>query len=263
MWNQPARSPFRRFAAAQVDGGGSSPGVADEPSELGKAPADAGIVLVVDDEPAIVESLTKIFRREGLSVLSATDGNAGLDLLRKHRVHVLLTDLMMPQTTGMDLLRASKTIAPETEVVLMTAYGTVETAVDAMKEGAYDFVTKPLKRAHVVRIVKNALEKQSLVVENRSLKAQLAEKRRKAIIGTSLAWRRTMDIVMQAAPSEATVLLLGESGTGKELLARSLHDNSARATGARAEEPQAGARGKNGPFIAVNCAAIPESILEA
>ncbi|MBA3817918.1 MAG: sigma-54-dependent Fis family transcriptional regulator [Deltaproteobacteria bacterium] len=247
MWNQPGRSPFRRFAAAHVEGGGSA-ATPEEPSELRSVPADAGIVLVVDDEPAIVESLTKIFRREGLNVLAATDGNAGLDLLRKHRVGVLLTDLMMPNTTGMDLLRAAKTIAPETEVVLMTAYGTVETAVDAMKEGAYDFVTKPLKRAHVVRIIKNALEKQSLLVENRSLKAQLAEKRRRAIIGTSLAWRRTMDIVMQAAPSEATVLLLGESGTGKELLARALHDHSAR--------------GK-GPFIAVNCAAIPESILEA
>ncbi|HEY5933974.1 MAG TPA: sigma-54 dependent transcriptional regulator, partial [Kofleriaceae bacterium] len=248
MWNQPANSPFRRFAAAQVDGGSSTHNDQErEPIEL-RASADAGIVLVVDDEAAIVESLAKIFRREGLNVLSATDGNTGLDLLRKHRVGVLLTDLMMPQTTGMDLLRAAKTIAPETEVVLMTAYGTVETAVDAMKEGAYDFVTKPLKRAHVVRIVRNALEKQSLLVENRSLKAQLAEKRRRAIIGTSLAWRRTMDIVMQAAPSEATVLLLGESDTGKELLARSLHENSARA---------------KAPFVAVNCAAIPESILEA
>jgi len=247
MWNQPAQSPFRRFAAAQVEGG-SGMSASDEPTALRDVPADAGIVLVVDDEPAIVESLTKIFRREGLNVLSATDGNGGLDLLRKHRVGVLLTDLMMPNTSGMDLLRAAKTIAPETEVVLMTAYGTVETAVDAMKEGAYDFVTKPLKRAHVVRIIRNALEKQSLLVENRSLKAQLAEKRRRAIIGTSLAWRRTMDIVMQAAPSEATVLLLGESGTGKELLARALHENSARA---------------KGPFIAVNCAAIPESILEA
>jgi len=246
MWNQTAQSPFRRFAAAHVDGGGGA--AAEEPTELRGDPEHAGIVLVVDDEAAIVESLTKIFRREGLNVLSATDGNAGLDLLRKHRVGVLLTDLMMPQTSGMDLLRAAKTIAPETEVVLMTAYGTVETAVDAMKEGAYDFVTKPLKRAHVVRIVRNALEKQSLLVENRSLKAQLAEKRRRAIIGTSLAWRRTMDIVMQAAPSEASVLLLGQSGTGKELLARALHDNSARA---------------KGPFIAVNCAAIPESILEA
>jgi two-component system response regulator HydG len=183
-------------------------------------------------------------------------------LLRKHRVGVLLTDLMMPNTSGMDLLRAAKTIAPETEVVLMTAYGTVETAVDAMKEGAYDFVTKPLKRAHVVRIVRNALEKQSLLVENRSLKAQLAEKRRRAIIGTSLAWRRTMDIVMQAAPSEATVLLLGESGTGKELLARALHDNSARAP--RVTDTHAGGPPRaGGPFVAVNCAAIPESILEA
>jgi two-component system response regulator HydG len=258
MWNQPAQSPFRRFAAAQVDGSsGASP--AEDPGEVVRsAPADAGIVLVVDDEPAIVESLTKIFKREGMTVLSATDGTAGLDVLRKHRVGVLLTDLMMPNTSGMDLLRAAKTIAPETEVVLMTAYGTVETAVDAMKEGAYDFVTKPLKRAHVVRIVRNALEKQSLLVENRSLKAQLAEKRRRAIIGTSLAWRRTMDIVMQAAPSEATVLLLGESGTGKELLARALHENSTRARGGR----QLDGRDPS-PFIPVNCAAIPESILEA
>ena len=248
MWHRPAQSPFRRFAAAQVEGGSGTS--SDEPTSLKDVPVpdDAGIVLVVDDEGSIVESLTKIFKREGMHVLAATDGNTALDILRKHRVGVLLTDLMMPSTSGMDLLRAAKTIAPETEVVLMTAHGTVETAVDAMKEGAYDFVTKPLKRAHVVRIVRNALEKQSLLVENRSLKAQLAEKRRRAIIGTSLAWRRTMDIVMQAAPSEATVLLLGESGTGKELLARSLHDNSAR--------------GK-GPFIAVNCAAIPESILEA
>jgi two-component system response regulator HydG len=208
----------------------------------------ARTVLVVDDESGIVQSLSKIFKREGLEVLTAGDGKTGLELLRKHRVGVLLTDLMMPGTSGMDLLKAAKTVAPETEVVLMTAYGTVETAVAAMKEGAYDFVTKPLKRAHVVRIVTNALEKQSLVVENRALRAQLAEKRRRAIIGTSLAWRRTMDMVMQSAPSEATVLLLGESGTGKELLARSIHENSGRSTQ---------------PFVAINCAAIPESILEA
>ena len=101
----------------------------------------------------------------------------------------------------MDLLKAVKTLAPETEVVLMTAYGTVETAVAAMKEGAYDFVTKPVKRAHVVRIVKNAMEKQSLVLENRQLRAQLEEKRERTIIGTSLAWRRAMDTSMQAAVS--------------------------------------------------------------
>ena len=206
------------------------------------------VVLIVDDEPGILASLTKIFAREGVEVLTANDGNQGLEILRKQRVTVLLTDLMMPKTSGMDLLKAARTVSPETEVILMTAHGTVETAVAAMKEGAYDFVTKPLKRAHVVRIVRNALEKQNLVVENRALRAQLEERRQKAIIGTSLAWRRTMDIVVQAAASEATVLLLGESGTGKELLARSLHENSARA---------------DKPLVPINCAAIPESILEA
>jgi two-component system response regulator HydG len=205
-------------------------------------------ILVVDDERGIVESLGKIFEREGIQALTAFDGPSALELLRRHRVSVLLTDLMMPGMSGLDLLKATRAMAPETEVVLMTAYGTVETAVEAMKEGAYDFVTKPLKRAHVVRIVRNALDKQALVVENRALRAQLDEKRRREIVGTSLAWRRTMEIVMQAAPSEATVLLLGESGTGKELLARAIHDNSARA---------------GRPLVPVNCAALPESILEA
>ena len=205
-------------------------------------------VLVVDDERAILDSLAKVFRREGFEVLTAAGGDEALEILRNHRIGVMVTDLMMPKVTGMDLLKAAKTVAPETEVVLMTAYGTVETAVEAMKEGAYDFVTKPLKRPHVVRIVRNALEKQSLVIENRALRAKLLEKRRSTIIGTSLAWRRAMDVVMQAAVSEATLLLLGESGTGKELLARAIHDHSQRA-------------GK--PFVPINCAAIPESILEA
>ena len=244
----------RRVWAAEAGSTAMTVGAGDRSSD-GPAPDDvrsagwdpARVVLVVDDEASIVESLDKIFKREGFTVLTATSGTEGLELLRRHRVGVLLSDLMMPGTTGMDLLRAAKTVAPETEVVLMTAYGTVETAVDAMKEGAYDFVAKPLKRAHVVRVVRNALEKQSLVTENRALKAQLTERRRRAIIGTSLPWRRTMDVVHQAAPSEATVLLLGESGTGKELLARALHENSHRA---------------KGPFIAINCAAIPESILE-
>jgi two-component system response regulator HydG len=255
MWSSAAAS-LPRLAA--VDSTDDSVGGADVAPSTGATASDAGdralargeqgTVLVVDDEPSIVESLTKIFVREGLSVLAATDGTAAIEILRKHRVGVLLTDLSMPRTTGMDLLRAARTIAPETEVVLMTAYGTVETAVEAMKEGAYDFVTKPLKRAHVVRIVRNALEKQSLLIENRALKAQLADRRKHTIVGTSLPWRRTMDTVYQAAPSEATVLLLGESGTGKELLARAVHDNSTRA---------------KGPFVAINCAAIPESILEA
>jgi two-component system response regulator HydG len=212
------------------------------------APANAPTVLVVDDEPALVDSLQKILERESLRVLTAGSGGEALELIRRHPVSVMLTDLMMPGMSGMDLLRASKSVAPETETVLMTAYGTVENAVEAMKQGAYDFVTKPIKRAHLVRVVGKALEKRSLVQENRSLRAQLAAEQRRSLIGQSLPWRRTMEIVMQAAPSQATVLLLGESGTGKELLARAIHDSSPRAAG---------------PFVPVNCAALPESILEA
>jgi len=205
-------------------------------------------VLVVDDEPAIVDSLQKILERESLRVLTAGSGGEALDIIRREAISVLLTDLMMPGMSGMDLLRASRSVAPETETVLMTAYGTVENAVEAMKQGAYDFVTKPIKRAHLVRVIGKAIEKRSLVQENRTLRAQLAAEKRRSLIGQSLPWRRTMEIVMQAAPSQATVLLLGESGTGKELLARAIHESSARASG---------------PFVPVNCAALPESILEA
>ncbi len=210
--------------------------------------AAAPTLLVVDDEPSNLESLERIFAREGLTVVIAPDGKEGLELLRKRRIDVCLTDLMMPGVSGVDLLKAARQISPETEVVLMTAYGTVEAAVEAMREGAYDFITKPLKRANVVRVVDKALERHTLVVENRTLRAQLEATRRRAIVGQSLAMRRTMEVVTQAAPSQATVLLLGESGTGKELLARQLHELSPRA-----------AR----PFVPVNCAAIPESILEA
>lgn len=205
-------------------------------------------ILVVDDEQSILDSLTRIFSREGYQVVTAPDARQGLEILRHQPVQVLLTDLVLPGMTGTDLLKAAKTVAPETEVVMMTAYGTVENAVEAMKQGAYDFVTKPLKRAQIVGVVKRTLEKQSLVIENRSLRAQLEATRRRAIIGNSIPWRRMMEVVMQAAPSSATVLIQGESGTGKELLAKAIHERSNRV---------------NCPFVPVNCAAIPESILEA
>jgi DNA-binding NtrC family response regulator len=145
-------------------------------------------------------------------------------------------------------LRALKEVSPDTEVVLMTAYGTVETAVQAMRDGAYDFVEKPLKRMTIVKSVRKAAERQSLVAENRSLRQELKLLTNREIVGQSPALRRVLDVATQAAPSSATVLILGESGTGKELIARYIHSKSGRA---------------NGPFVAVNCAAIPESILEA
>jgi two-component system response regulator HydG len=209
---------------------------------------DATTVLVVDDERSNIESLEKIFLREGIRVLSASDAKRALELVRTHRVHVVLTDLMMPGTTGLELLRAIKQVAPDVEVVLMTAYGSVEAAVSAMRDGAYDFVEKPLKRISIVKSVRKAAERQKLVAENTSLRAEIKRLVHREIVGSSPALRRVVDMSTQAAPSQATVLILGESGTGKELLARCIHERSGRA---------------RGPFVAVNCAAIPETILES
>jgi DNA-binding NtrC family response regulator len=218
------------------------------PSPIPDPSPDATTVLVVDDERSNIESLEKIFLREGIRVLSASDARRALELVRTHRVHVVLTDLMMPGTTGLELLRAIKQVAPDVEVVLMTAYGSVEAAVSAMRDGAYDFVEKPLKRVSIVKSVRKAAERQKLVAENKSLKAEIKRLAHREIVGSSPALRRVIDVATQAAPSQATVLILGESGTGKELLARCIHERSGRA---------------RAPFIAVNCAAIPETILES
>ena len=158
----------------------------------------------------------------------------------------------MPDVSGVDLLKNIKAIMPETEVVIMTAYGTIERAVEAVREGAWDFVTKPFRRAQIERIVARVLEKQALLAENRALRAELADARGArtmgGIVGNSPALRRVLETARQAAPSTATVLLLGESGTGKELFARAIHQISTRT---------------DRPFVAVNCGALPESIIEA
>jgi two-component system response regulator HydG len=232
-----------------IDDSSSSTDNSSRGSEPPKPPAEEGItVLVVDDERSNVESLEKIFLKEGMRVLVANDAKHALEQVRSHRVHVVLTDLMMPGTTGLELLRAIKQVQPEVEVVLMTAYGSVEAAVSAMREGAYDFVEKPLKRMTIVKSVRKAAERGRLLAENRSLKDEIKMLTKREIIGSSPAWRRVIEVATQAAPSMATVLVLGESGTGKELLARYIHERSARAAG---------------PFVAVNCAAIPETILES
>ncbi len=205
-------------------------------------------VLVVEDDRSNLESLERLFAKENYRVLTAPDAKTALDLMRKQRVHVVITDLMMPGISGMDLLKGVKTIAPETEVVMMTAYGTVETAVEAMRTGAYDFVEKPLKRMQITKTVAKAVEKASLIAENKTLREEISQLKKREIIGSSPANRQMLEVGAQAAPSSATVLILGESGTGKELLARFIHTRSARS---------------QGPFVAVNCAAIPETILEA
>src|SRR5690606_27871117 len=173
------------------------------------------IVLVVDDDPGNLDSVQRILQREGLEVLAAASGEEALEILRKSEVRVIVTDLMMPGMTGTALLRAAKAISPHVEVVLMTAYGTVEAAVEAMKEGADDFLTKPLKRHQLVRTVKKALEKYRLLEENRLLREKVAQLSKVGgLVGSSPAFRAVMDTIRQAAPSNATILLLGESGTG-------------------------------------------------
>ncbi|MEE2755820.1 MAG: sigma-54 dependent transcriptional regulator [Myxococcota bacterium] len=210
-------------------------------------------LLVVDDDTSNLASLVKIFEKLEIRTLAATNGQEALSTLRKKNVGVILTDLMMPNMSGVELLKNTKAISPDTEVVLMTAYGTIERAVEAMREGAYDFVTKPFRRAEIERTVTRAIEKLTLIAENKSLKAQLADARNQQrhgdlIIGNAPALRHVLDTAKQAAPSSATVLLMGESGTGKELFARAVHRLS----------PRAGQ-----PLVTVNCSALPESVIEA
>ena len=158
-------------------------------------------VLVVDDEVNILEALGKVLSKEGLEVRTASNGRIALDLLRKEPFDVMLTDLRMPGMSGDDLLRAAKKLTPEVEVIVMTAYGTVENAVEAMKHGAYDFISKPLKRASVVAAVNKALEKSRLVAENQTLRTQLAAYTQSPIIGNSQIMRATLEMATQAANS--------------------------------------------------------------
>ena len=161
-------------------------------------------VLVVDDDASNLESLQKIFERERFRVLTAPSVRDALATCRQHRVHVVLTDLSMPGASGIDLLRALSTVAPEAEVVVMTAYGTIETAVEAMREGAYDFVEKPLKRMQIVKTVTKAAERHRLVAENRTLKQELSALKDRSIVGSAGSLRHALDIATQAAPSTAT-----------------------------------------------------------
>ena len=203
-------------------------------------------VLVVDDEAPNIDSLRRIFEREGFSVRTATSGQKALDICRHHEVHVVVSDLMMPGMNGIELVKALKTVVPDAEVVLMTAFGTVEKAVEAMRAGAYDFVEKPLKRMQMVKTVRKAAERHQLIVENKDLRQQLSQLSDRSIIGSAASLRSALEIATQAAPSSANVLILGESGTGKELLARFIHERSGR-----------------GKFVGVNLSALPETIVES
>ena len=206
-------------------------------------------ILVADDEPGMRESVSRALRREGFHVITAEDGAAALDTLRKAPVDLLIADLRMPGLDGIELLRAARLVAPETEVIVLSGHGTVEEAVEAMKEGAFDFLTKPFDRAPLVRVVRQALDRHALILENRRLQRRLDDLAGAGeIVGTSPAILEVLRLVKQVAPTSATVLIQGESGTGKELVARALHRLSPR---------------REKPFVTVNCAALPETLLES
>jgi len=207
-------------------------------------------ILIVDDEPANLEPLARIFRSDGAEVELFQDPRRALDALGRFRPDVLLTDLRMHGISGMELLDAVKHVDPSVEIIVATAYGTVEIAVEAMKKGAYDFVTKPIQRMQVLGAVHRALERGRLVHENASLKDELKshhDTEYRDVLGKSPEARRMIEVARQAACSRAHVLIDGESGTGKGLLAKYIHEHS--------EVP--------GLLVTINCTAVPENLLEA
>jgi two-component system response regulator PilR (NtrC family) len=206
-------------------------------------------ILVVDDERSMREFLEIFFRREGYDVTPAESVESALMALDADDYDIVITDIQMPDRSGLELLREINETAPETPVVMITAFGTTENAITAMKQGAYDYITKPFKVDEIRVVVEKALEKKSLTLENRRLKSELrSQVRSRALIGNSAPMQRVYDLVAQVAATKTNVLVSGESGTGKELVARAIHQQSERSDRA---------------FVAVNCAAIPENLLES
>ena len=207
-------------------------------------------VLIVDDEPSLREFLTIMFKKRGIEVESSEDGESAMERLRRgERFRLVLTDLKMPGATGLDVLRCVKGIDPACQVIIMTAYATADTAISAIRDGAYDYLTKPFKIDQARAVISRALEKYALISENLYLKEALKTQTRFGdIVGSSAAMKAVFDMVMRVAATETTVLITGESGTGKELIAQAIHAHSERS---------------EGPFLPINCGAIPENLIEA
>ncbi|MFA4918418.1 MAG: sigma-54 dependent transcriptional regulator [Thermodesulfovibrionales bacterium] len=206
-------------------------------------------ILVVEDKESMAAMLKETLESEGYKVVSAGDGLEGINYLKEGKIDLVLTDLKLPHKDGIDVLTASKEENQLRPVIIMTAYGSVETAVEAMKRGAVDFIAKPFDTDHLLMLIKRAIETQRLMTENILLKEEFASKLGlPKIIGKSEKITNVAQIVQRVAPTRTTVLLIGESGTGKELFARALHNLSNR---------------KEFPFIPINCAAIPRDLLES
>lgn len=207
------------------------------------------VILIIDDDTSLRRVLEYNLQEAGYAVGTADSGEDGLRLFEQIEPDLVISDMKMSGMDGLQLLKIIKERYPETVVIMITAFGTVDIAVDAMKSGAYDYITKPFNRDELRLTVAKALQFKRLTAENKQLKNELSERSDfKALIGGSSAMEHVFKIISKVADTDASVLITGESGTGKELVARSLHDNSSR---------------KKSPFMAINCAAIPKELLES
>ena len=206
-------------------------------------------ILVVDDDPVILELIDEILKAHGYDVVTAPNGKSGIKELERDFFDLVLTDLVMPGINGMDIVAYVTEKSPNTKCIILTGYGTISSSVDAMKRGAFDYISKPMTSSELIVVIEKALEFKNLEQENILLKKELRHTYRyKNFIGTSQAINKIFDIIEKVSDTDSTIFITGASGTGKELIARAIHYNSTR---------------NNKPLIVINCGAIPEELLES
>lgn len=205
-------------------------------------------ILIIDDDESILDSCSQVLEKEGYIVKGAIEGSEGLRLFNRNFFHVVLLDLRLPGLDGMEILSKIKEESPETPVIIITGYASIESAVEAMKRGAFDYVAKPFSPEELRVITRKALKSRTIILENIYLRKELEAKSEfDMVVGKSKAMEKVLDIVRRVSPTESTVLITGESGTGKELLAKEIHNHSPR---------------KNAPFVVVDCGALVETLFE-
>jgi two-component system response regulator HydG len=211
--------------------------------------SDPARILVIDDEQSIRDSMSQVLRKEGYRVETAASGPEGLNLFAAESFQTVFIDLKLPGSSGLDVLSRIKEADQQTPVIIITGYASIESAVEAMKRGAFDYMTKPFTPEEVRVVTRKALESRRLVFENMSLRRELEAKTEfELVVGKSRAITQVLDVVRRVSPSESTILITGESGTGKELVAREIHRHSLR---------------QNAPFVVVDCGALVETLFES
>ncbi|RMF94113.1 MAG: sigma-54-dependent Fis family transcriptional regulator [Candidatus Schekmanbacteria bacterium] len=207
-------------------------------------------IMVVDDEKNLLEFMEIMLEQEGFNVTTCQNGEKALKILKEELFDIVITDIKMPRISGIDILKYIKNTSPDTDVIMITAYASHETAVEAMKAGAYDYISKPFNNEQIKLVIRKALEKHTLKKENVRLRRRFEreESSRNKIIGNSKEIKNVLELIKKVSKTNSTVLIYGESGTGKELVARAIHENSQRA---------------NQPFESINCGALTETLLES